>query len=722
MKTKRRVEELTIDEKLLLLTGSDAFSAVNLPEKGLRPIQMTDGPNGVKTQDGNAVCFMNTCLMASSWDKDICREIGAMIAREANRCGKDLLLAPAINIKRNPLAGRNFEYYSEDPYLTGVLASEYVKGAQSEGVLTCAKHFACNNQETLRWTQNSIVDEDALRNIYLKAFEILVANTDVDCIMASYNLVNGEYSCQNKHLLKDILRGEWGYKGVVMSDWCAISELIPSMQSGLDLEMPGNAHNSFQKLKTAYERGLLSEAEVDEKVNRLLQVYNKKRLQSSSNNYDIDVSKLVEMTGESFVLLKNENALPLKADEKIVLVGNAKSPRIQGGGCAKLQSNYVTTPYDEICKIAEECENIDGYDVTGKEAQLKTCDKVVVFLSLPEDCDSEAFDRTSLAFPDEQIQAIERIKEYNKNIIVVLQNGSAVELPFVDDVQAILETYYSGSYGGAALKKTLYGEIVPSGKLTESFPVCLDDVPNVREFGNKTNIYYKEGEFVGYRYYTTNGVRTRFPFGFGLSYAAFSWENIRFTRTGAFEFTVDLQIQNTSKDYDGKEVVQIYVKSRNRFEPKMQLIAFESVRIAKGKKKNIQIRLDKSAFERYQNGKKTLLEGEYVLCVARDSENVVAEESVWFAQEKSLLINEQMLVGELLKSDAYRAVTLAYMRGIINVWAYGEPVCDKNFEEDVFLRSSVYNMPLRAFTYFSADLFDDNKMHEFLEILKKING
>ena len=719
MKTERKVEEFTIDEKLLLLTGSDAFSAVNLPEKGLKPIQMTDGPNGVKTQDGDAVCFMNTCLMASSWDKEICREIGAMIAREANRCGKDLLLAPAMNIKRNPLAGRNFEYYSEDPYLTGILAIEYVKGAQSEGVLTCAKHFACNNQETLRWTQNSIVGEDALRNIYLKAFEILVANVDVDCIMASYNLVNGEYSCQNKHLLKDILRDEWGYKGVVMSDWCAISQLIPSMQNGLDLEMPGNAHNSFQKLKTAYEKGLLLEAEIDEKVNRLLQAYHKRRRQNPSDKYDIDLSKLVKMTGESFVLLKNEGALPLKADEKILLVGNAKQPRIQGGGCAKLPSNYLTTPYEEVCKTAKKCGNIDGYDVMDKGAQLSTYDKIVVFLSLPEDCDSEAFDRTGLAFPKEQVRAIETIKEYNKNIVVILQNGSAVELPFAEDVQAILETYYSGSYGGLALQKVLYGEITPSGKLAESFPVRLEDVPNVSEFGNKTNIYYKEGEFVGYRYYTTSSVKTRYPFGFGVSYAAFSWENVRFTRTGAFDFTVELQIKNTSMDYDGKEVVQIYLKSHNRFEVKMQLIAFETVRIAKGEEKRITIRLDTSAFERYQNGKKTLIEGKYSLCVARDSEHVVAEETFWFEEEKSFLINEQVLVGELLQSDKYRAITLAYMREIINVWAYGKPVCEQNFEEDVFLRSSVYNMPLRAFTYFSADLFNDDKMNAFLEVLKK---
>lgn len=722
MKTKRTVKEFTIDEKLLLLTGSDAFSAMDLHEKGLNPIRMTDGPNGVKTQDGNAVCFMNTCLMASSWDKEICREVGAMIAKEANRCGKDLLLAPAMNIKRNPLAGRNFEYYSEDPYLTGILATEYVIGAQSEGVLTCAKHFACNNQETLRWTQNSIVEEDALRNIYLKAFEMLVANTDVDCIMASYNLVNGEYSCQNKHLLQDILRDEWGYKGVVMSDWCAVPEIILSMRNGLDLEMPGNAHNSFQKLKTAYEQGVISETIIDEKVNRLLRLYNKRRLQNSSKSSDIDISRLVEMTGEAFVLLKNESVLPLKIDEKILLVGNAKAPRIQGGGCAKLLSNYLTTPYQEICQIAKECENIDGYDLMDKGAELSVYDKIIVFLSLPEDCDSEAFDRTGLAFPDEQLKAIETIKNYNDNILVVLQNGSAVELPFVDDVQAILETYYSGSYGARALAKVLYGEFIPSGKLTESFPVRLADVPNVNEFGNKTNIYYKEGEFVGYRYYTTIGVKTRYPFGFGLSYAEFSWKNIRFTRKGTFDFTIDLQIENTSMRYDGKEVLQIYLKSHNPFEPKMQLVAFETVRVAKGETKNIQIRLDKSAFEYYQNGKKALLEGEYSLCVARDCENVVGEEMFCFEMEKDLLLNEQVLVGALLTSDKYRAITLAYMREIINVWAYGEPICDKNFEEDVFLRSSVYNMPLRAFTYFSADIFDDNKMNVFLETIKNISG
>ena len=720
METKRRVEEFTIDEKLRLLTGYGGFAALHLPEKGLTPIQMTDGPNGIKTQDGNAVCFMNTCLMACSWDKEICYETGKMIGLEANRCGKDLVLAPAMNIKRNPLAGRNFEYYSEDPYLTGMLATEYVKGLQSEGVLTCAKHFACNNQESFRWVQDSIIDEDTLRNIYLKAFEIVVANTDVDCIMASYNLINGIYSCQNEHLLKDILRDEWGYKGVVMSDWCAISELIPSIQNGLTLEMPGNAHNSVKKLKDAYQNGLITEEQINENVHRLLSLYDKRCAYQNVKEYNLNVEKLVKMTGESFVLLKNDGVLPLKTNEKILIIGNAKRPRVQGGGCAELKSNHLTTPYAEISKFAEIYENIDGYDLSDEIEKFSSFDKIIVFLSLPKDCDSEAFDKKTLAFPNEQLKAIETVKEYNKNIIVILQNGSVVELPFVNDIKAILETYYGGSYGGAALAKVLYGAITPSGKLAESFPTRYSDVPNGEDFGISPTVYYKEREFVGYRYYTTYGIKTRYPFGFGLSYANFNWTNVQFARKDDFDFEIHIELENVSNVYDGKEVVQIYLKSNNRFEPKMQLVAFETVRLAKKERKNIKIRLDKSAFERYKNGKKTLIEGDYSICVAKDSETIVAEEQFRFEKKKAVQFNEQLLLGDLLTNEKYRELALMYLQGVINVWAYGEAMTDKNFETDVFLKSSVYNMPLRSFAYFAPELFDDGKMYEFLEELKKV--
>jgi beta-glucosidase len=254
MDKKSKLKELTIEEKLTLLTGAGAMSAVDLPNRGLDGVWMADGPCGVKTQDGNAVCFMNTGLMAASWDREICYEIGAMIGDEATRCGVDLMLIPAINIKRSPLAGRNFEYYSEDPYLTGTLAAEYVNGLKAQGAITCVKHFACNNQESYRWSQNSILDDDTLRNIYLKAFEIVIKNTQVDSVMAAYNLINGEYACQNKYLLTDILRGEWNFNGVVMSDWCAAADVVQSVKNGMDLEMPGNVRNSLQKLKRRTKR------------------------------------------------------------------------------------------------------------------------------------------------------------------------------------------------------------------------------------------------------------------------------------------------------------------------------------------------------------------------------------------------------------------------------------------------------------------------------------
>jgi beta-glucosidase len=318
--------QLTTSEKLVLLTGCGGMEAVDLGDG--EAIRMADGPCGVKTQDGNAVCFMSTSLMASSWDREICREVGNMIGDEALRNGVDLMLVPAINIKRSPLAGRNFEYYSEDPYLTGTLASAYINGMKKTGTLTCVKHFACNNQESFRWVQNSIVDDDTLRNVYLKAFEIVVQNTEVDCIMASYNLVNGTYACENEYLLKDILRDEWGYDGVVVSDWCAINDTVKALKNGVDLEMPGNACSSVPKWKKAYETGELSQERIDEAKDRLLALYDKKPQKKVGAPIGVDKEKLVKMTAESFVLLKNDGVLPLKKEEKLLLVGTAKNPRI----------------------------------------------------------------------------------------------------------------------------------------------------------------------------------------------------------------------------------------------------------------------------------------------------------------------------------------------------------------------------------------------------------
>lgn len=712
---------LTLNEKVRLLTGEGGFGTCSIPSRNIKGIRMADGPNGVKTEDGRNLCIMNSGLMASSWDKELCYEVGRVLGIEAVESGVDMILAPAINLKRNPLAGRNFEYYSEDPVLTGTLAAEYIKGIKSMGVLVCAKHFACNNQEYRRWTQNSVVDDDTLRNLYLKAFEIVVKQTDVDAIMASYNQVNGVAVCENRYLLTDILRKEWQYKGVLMSDWCAMNHCVESFQNGLDLEMPGNAHNTVPKLLEAVENGKLSEEDVNRKVERILALSEEAAEKKNVCAATIDVEKLIQMTGESFVLLKNDGILPFEKTDKVLLIGTANHPRIQGGGCAEMKTNTVKTPYEEIAKKATVCDCVDGYDIKGKERILAKYDKIVVFLTLPEDCDSEAFDRKTLCFPEEQIAVLRKIRQYNVNLLVVLQNGSAVDLSFENEVKGILETYYAGSYGACALAEVLYGNMNPSGKLAESFPLSDADVPNRSFFGQPTDVCYIEKEFIGYRYYTTYGIKPRYPFGFGLSYCQFEIEHVTFEQNGAYNFTIGCEVTNTSGRFSGKETIQIYLKSQNPFEPRMQLLEFASVRLQAGETKHCTILLNREHFERYVSGQKLMRTGSYTLCVATSSEQIIAEKEVALAEETKLEFNENTLVGSLLSEEKYRDITLTYMKRIINFWAYGMFETDRNFEENVFLKNSIYNMPLRAFSYFAPEEFDDKSIECFLTELKKIS-
>ncbi len=710
---------LTLKEKLRLLTGADAFTTYSISSENIKGVRMADGPNGIKSSDGANTCIMNTGLMASSWDREICYEMGKFLGAEAVKSGVDLILGPAINLKRNPLAGRNFEYYSEDPVLTGKLATEHIKGIRSTGVQVCAKHFACNNQEYRRWTQNSVVDDDTMRNLYLKAFEIIVKSTTVDAIMASYNQVNGIPACENRYLLKEILRDEWKYEGVLMSDWCAINDCVKSYQNGLDLEMPGNIHNTLPKLLEAVKDGRLSEMDVDRKAERILAL-SENAAKPKNKEVSVDIKNVIQMTGESFVLLKNENILPFDKADKILLVGNARMPRIQGGGCAEMKTNVVKLPFDEINKEAAVCDCLDGYDISGREDELKTYDKIVLFLTLPVDCDSEAFDRTTLCFPQEQIDVLRRINTYNSNILVVLQNGSAVDLSFEADVKGILATYYAGSYGACALSEVLYGKINPSGKLTETFPMRDADVPNQEYFGLATDVHYAEREFVGYRYYTTYGVKPRYPFGFGLSYCEFELSDISITQSDIYNFSIDFKVTNQSEMFQGKETVQIYLKSQNPFEPKLQLLDFDSIRVQPGEGKVCHIKLSREHFERYVSGQKIARTGYYTICVGTSSEQILAEQTFLFEEKSVFTFNENTLIGDLLSNKKYRDITMSYMRRVINFWSHGEFETVLNFEEDVFLKHSVYNMPLRSFAYFAPDEFDDTSIQCLLEDLKKI--
>lgn len=711
---------LSLNEKLRLLTGEGGFSTCSIPEENIRGVRMADGPNGVKTADGQNECIMNTGLMASSWDKEICYAMGKILGIQAVRSGVDLLLAPAINLKRNPLSGRNFEYYAEDPVLTGTLATSFIEGVKSEGVLVCAKHFACNNQEYRRWSQNSVIDDDTMRNLYLKAFEIVVKNTEVDAIMASYNRVNGTAACENRYLLTDILRKEWKFDGVIMSDWCAMDNCIESYRNGLDLEMPGNAHNTIPKLLRALEEDNLTVEDVDRKARRILDLSAKISARKANTAETIDVDGLIQMTGESFVLLKNDRILPLEKKDKLLLIGTARNPRIQGGGCAEMKTGVIRTPYEELVSCAEVCDCIDGYDIVGKEETLKDYDKILVFLTLPEDCDSEAFDRKTLRFPQEQTALIRKLGLYNSNILAVLQNGSAVDLSFESDVKGILETYYAGSYGACALKEVLYGNINPSGKLAETFPMKESDVPNSNYFGLPNDVVYAEKEFVGYRYYTTYHVKPRYPFGFGLSYADYQIQDMGIRQTDTYEFDIECRIKNLSEKYDGKETIQIYLKSENPFEPRMQLLDFATVRVKAGETVPCKITLHKEHFEHYVSGRKVARTGNYSICVATSSEQILQEFETVLTEEKEPVFDRNTLVGTLLANEKYREITLLHMRRIMNYWAYQTFETEKNFEEDVFLRHSIYNMPLRSFSYFEPNEFDDAKIENFLEELRKL--
>lgn len=714
------LNKLRVDEKIKLLTGVDGFTALKLPGDQKGRLRMSDGPFGVKLKS-MPVCFLNTCLMASSFDREICYEIGKMIGAECREANVNLLLAPAINIKRNPLAGRNFEYYSEDPVLTGLLAAEFIKGLHSENVGCCMKHFACNNQETRRWTQNSAVNEDALRNIYLKAFEKLVREKLADSIMTSYNQINGVYGGENEFLLKKILCEEWGFEGVTVSDWASVSDICIAIKNGLDLEMPGNAELSYPKLKAAFENGTLSEKEIDEKLSKLLCLA--ERFNQATENTpktEIDIEKVVRYTAESFVLLKNNGILPLGHNEKILIVGGAaREPRIQGGGCANLGCEKISSPLDEIRMFHPKAAYIESYELSETQFQaVNDYDKIVVFLSLGEYYDSEAFDRENMFFPHEQVECVKKLAGAHKKLVLILSNGSAVDLSFEDCAGAILETYYAGDCFGKALARVLFGKISPCGKLAESFPMRLEDVPSDGQFGKKETVVYDEGEFVGYRYYTSFGVKTRYPFGYGMSYAKFNIDRIDVEKTGTYEVTVAFTVENISS-FDGKEVVQIYIKRNSRFLPKLQLANFDVVRLTPGERKIQKIRLEKDAFERYVGGKKAVFDKEVIVCVARSSEEILFEKTISLTEE-SVEFGKDTVLGDLLEDERYRTVALDYLREAINLWAYNDKNSKKNFEKDKFLRESIYCMPIRGIAYFSDGKLNDFRIEELLNKLRNI--
>lgn len=628
---KALIAEMTLEEKVSLLTGANAWSTVAIPRLGIPSINLSDGPHGLRRCDGlgwndsvPATCFPPAVLLACSFDEELAKKQGAAIGEEAQAQDVQIVLGPANNIKRSPLGGRCFEYCSEDPVLSGHIAAGVIDGIQSKKVGTALKHFACNSQETERFVMDEIIDERALREIYLASFEYPVKNAKPASVMCAYNKVNGEYCSQNKWLLSDVLRDEWGFKGFVMSDWGAVDNRAQGVYAGLELEMPGTGGENKRELMNAVNGERVSMPSTDPKFKNKLNIYQINKavmrllevvfaLHEKKTGKPCDYPKhhktAVEIARESMVLLKNNGALPIKGGKTAVIGEMAVNPRYQGGGSSYVNAISVTKPLDAMAQYGEveysqgySLDNDKDYEKIGEAVKLAgSCDRAVIICGLPLSYESEGYDRTHMNLPESQLRLIDEVVRRQPNTVIVLCNGSPVAMPFVGKVNGILEAYLGGEGAGEAIADLLYGKANPCGKLAESFPQYLEHNPSYGNFpGENSRVRYSEGIFVGYRWYEKHNIPVLFPFGFGLSYTNFRYDEIRLSKDRINEndeITVTVTLSNTGA-IDGKEAVQIYVREENPrvSRPEKELKAFKKVFVKAGESVDVSFTLDRRCF------------------------------------------------------------------------------------------------------------------------------
>lgn len=621
------ISKMTLEQKCFILSGKDFWSSRAYPSVGIPSMTLSDGPHGIRKQEGAgdqlglngslpATCFPTAATMANSWDPALGEEMGKYLGEEAAKQDVCVLLGPGLNVKRNPLCGRNFEYFSEDPYLAGKMAAGYVRGIQSQGVSACPKHFAANNTELRRQASDSIVDERTFRELYLTNFEIVVRESDPKSIMSSYNCINGVYANENEHLLQEILRDEWGFKGFVVSDWGASNDYVEGVRAGSHLEMPTCGGDSGLQLIEAVKAGKISEELVDRRVDELLTVVFPTRAACDAvkgQSFDIEEHHAMAMKAseQSIVLLKNEdNILPLAKGSKVAVIGEfAQKARYQGAGSSVVNCTKLDNTMDVIGKFDLNVAGFEpGYPRVGKgDAAMqdsavelaKKADYVLLYLGLDEISESEGLDRVNMRLPQSQIELLNAVAEVNQNIIIVMSAGSAVEMPWIDSCKAMVHGYLCGQAGASAVLKVILGDVNPSGKLSESYPYSYDDVSSAPYFPAKERtVEYREGLYVGYRYYESAKIPVQFPFGFGLSYTTFEYSNLKVSDKQA-TFT----LTNTG-DRDGAEVAQLYVHAVNPsiYRPAKELKGFAKVFLKAGESKEVTIELDDKAF-RYFNTK-----------------------------------------------------------------------------------------------------------------------
>lgn len=652
------VQQLTLPEKAALVTGQDYWYTAQIAAHKIPSIMMTDGPSGLRKQAQSAdalglngsveaICFPGSALTASSFDQSLLYQLGQQLGQAARANQVSILLGPGINIKRSPLAGRNFEYLSEDPFVVGELATSYVQGVQSQGVGVSVKHFAANNRENQRFTASSNIDERALREIYLSTFEKVVKKAHPATIMCSYNALNGVLNSQNYRLLTQILRNEWGFAGVVLSDWGAVADHVAAIKAGLDLEMPGNGEESVQQIVHAVQQGELEESLLDTAVLRVLQLVEKYGLTQDKQplTYSKEAQhKFAQKAAEdSMILLKNEEQiLPLQKSDKIALIGElARQPRYQGGGSSHVNSYQVVAPLTAAQQSDYAVEFAAGYTLDSKDSapqladqalQLaQRSDKVVFFAGVPEQDESEGFDKKSLDLPRNQVELLTRIAQVNPQIIVVLQNGSVVTMPWEPQVQAILETYLAGEAVGAATWNILTGAVNPSGKLAETFPLQLADNPTYGTFNaNTTAENYYESIYVGYRYYDTKQKPVRYPFGHGLSYTTFSYSDLKIDSTND-QVQVTFKLTNTGS-VTGREVAQLYIRNLTSVVdmPWQELKGFQKITLQPGASQVVHFTLKRRSFAWYnsQAHKWQVDNGSYEIRIGQSSRQIELRQTI----------------------------------------------------------------------------------------------
>jgi len=656
MNIEQLVRNLTLEEKATLISGEDFWNTAAIQRLGIPAVMMTDGPHGLRKEIGAAgsgfsnsapaTCFPTASCLASSWDRDLLYDVGKAIAEEALEEGVSVVLGPGANIKRSPLCGRNFEYFSEDPYLSGEMARSWIDGLQSMGVGASLKHFAVNNQETRRMTIDAVVDERALREIYLRGFEIAVRKSKPWTVMAAYNRLNGEFCAENGKLLEQILHEEWGYEGLVVSDWGAINDRAAGLQAGLALEMPGVPNGNTNMVITTVRSGKLKERILNNRVRQVLRLVElSQAARKKSFHYDRDAHHALarRAAGEGTVLLKNENELlPLNKDLKIALIGEfARDPRYQGSGSSSMNPTRLDTLYDELAKSFDPDQFFfsQGYETRDMhphavlieeavQAALKA-DVALICIGLPDITEVEGLDRQHLRLPEAHNALIEAIAQANPHVVVVLSNGAPVEMPWEPRVEAILEGYLGGQAGAGALADILLGKISPSGKLAETFPLKLEDNPSTHNFpGGPRTVEYRESIYVGYRYYDKAKKEVLYPFGHGLSYTIFEYSGLTLEKNAIQPhepLRVSFFIENIGESI-GKEIAQVYIRDpvSTVFRPEKELAGFVKVSLKPGEKKKVEIKLDQYAFAFYspEQGKWVIEPGGYEILVGASSRDI----------------------------------------------------------------------------------------------------